>query len=69
MSVADRETTKRMVYGVVYGIGKDKLSEYWMVKPQEAQDKCKVGNKAVAANFTRAMDIQHLSWDVAYFAV
>ena len=39
MSAADRETTKRMVYGVVYGIGKVKLSEYLMVQPQEAQDK------------------------------
>ena len=37
VSAADREATKRMVYGVIYGIGRDKLSEYLMVEPQEAQ--------------------------------
>lgn len=39
MTAADRETTKRMVYGVIYGIGRDKLSEYLMVKPHEAQQR------------------------------
>ncbi|KAI6647024.1 DNA polymerase nu-like [Oopsacas minuta] len=39
VSITDRETTKRMVYGVIYGIGRDKLSEYLMVTPQEAQDR------------------------------
>ncbi|BFZ02404.1 hypothetical protein BsWGS_05443 [Bradybaena similaris] len=35
---ADREQTKRVVYSVMYGAGKDKLSEYLKVKPDVAQD-------------------------------
>ena len=39
VSVTDRESTKRMVYGLIYGIGKDKLSEYLMKTPTEAQER------------------------------
>ncbi|CAG5125614.1 unnamed protein product, partial [Candidula unifasciata] len=35
---ADREQTKRVVYSVMYGVGKDKLSEYLKVKPDIAQE-------------------------------
>ena len=39
VSSVDRENTKRMVYGLIYGIGKDKLSEYLMKTPAEAQER------------------------------
>ncbi|XP_059169595.1 uncharacterized protein LOC131951257 [Physella acuta] len=34
----ERESTKRIVYSIVYGAGKEKLSDYLKVKPQVAKD-------------------------------
>ena len=39
VSAMGRENTKRMVYGLIYGIGKEKLSEYLMKTPTEAQER------------------------------
>ena len=33
----DREQTKRVAYSVLYGVGKDKLSDYLKTDKQEAQ--------------------------------
>ncbi|GFR97839.1 DNA polymerase nu [Elysia marginata] len=37
VTFSDREQTKRVVYSVMYGVGKDKLSQYLKVKPDAAK--------------------------------
>ncbi|RUS72236.1 hypothetical protein EGW08_020009, partial [Elysia chlorotica] len=37
VTYADREQTKRIVYSVMYGVGKDKLADYLKVKPDAAK--------------------------------
>lgn len=34
---ADREQTKRVVYSVMYGAGKDRLAEYLKISSEEAK--------------------------------
>ena len=36
VTVVDREQTKRVVYSVMYGAGKDRLAEYLKISPVDA---------------------------------
>ncbi|CAL4093856.1 unnamed protein product, partial [Meganyctiphanes norvegica] len=35
---AERERTKRVVYAVLYGVGKDKIADVLQIDPQEARE-------------------------------